>query len=331
MKEKAAKKKKLPSRLPFNIYVAAAPSVKKVKQAPPKLPFPKCHLCPLGHSEDFPLVPTESPSIVAHVECGAFINETSVETLYIEEEADGNLSDSKLVAPMDDDLTVIENDSKSSNSILKNSNEVQSTLVVSNSPLLPVSTNMSTTNNTEASLSGPSPDLKSMQNQPPVIAHIGGRETVAEKIRRKLPNIDNSAYKVLGIADIPKERWRLKCAWCQYPEHQKGLGACVQCTRGRCVRAFHVTCALLGNIHLKMDDDGVMECFCSAHDPVVKEERKLLADQNLASIATERFKVGTPVTCRFAGNNYAGVVVECKIEEKGCMTQFEGQYENSLI
>ncbi|RKP09180.1 JmjC domain, hydroxylase-domain-containing protein, partial [Thamnocephalis sphaerospora] len=43
---------------------------------------------------------------------------------------------------------------------------------------------------------------------------------------------------VTGLAAIPTERWKLRCRLCK-SKH----GACVQCAKGRCARAFHVTCA----------------------------------------------------------------------------------------
>jgi hypothetical protein len=45
------------------------------------LPHPRCCLCPLGDSEEFPLMPTNRKGVWAHVECGAYIPETSVEMI----------------------------------------------------------------------------------------------------------------------------------------------------------------------------------------------------------------------------------------------------------
>ena len=76
-------------------------------------------------------------------------------------------------------------------------------------------------------------------------------------------------FKVHGIENIPKDRWRLKCSVCQWKgPRTNDLGACIQCTRGKCVRAYHVTCAMLAGILVEMDDNGVLTSYCPQHDPV---------------------------------------------------------------
>ncbi|KZO99524.1 JmjC-domain-containing protein [Calocera viscosa TUFC12733] len=47
---------------------------------------------------------------------------------------------------------------------------------------------------------------------------------------------------VFGVDAIEKARWDLKCAACT-KSTLKNFGAKIQCTRGKCPRAFHVTCA----------------------------------------------------------------------------------------
>ncbi|GAA5863810.1 hypothetical protein JCM8547_006072 [Rhodosporidiobolus lusitaniae] len=51
---------------------------------------------------------------------------------------------------------------------------------------------------------------------------------------------------VRGYAKIEKARWKLKCQLCTEPHGTK-----IQCTKGKCTKAFHVTCALA-------DDSGVL-------------------------------------------------------------------------
>ncbi|KAK4689189.1 hypothetical protein P7C73_g911, partial [Tremellales sp. Uapishka_1] len=47
---------------------------------------------------------------------------------------------------------------------------------------------------------------------------------------------------VMGINDISKDRWNLKCACC--PDKKSALlGSKVQCSQAKCVKAFHVSCA----------------------------------------------------------------------------------------
>lgn len=52
---------------------------------------------------------------------------------------------------------------------------------------------------------------------------------------------------VLGVDGIVKDRWNLKCNACTKTRH-KSHGAPIQCTKGRCPKAFHVSCARDGAV-----------------------------------------------------------------------------------
>ncbi|KAF9530073.1 JmjC domain, hydroxylase-domain-containing protein [Crepidotus variabilis] len=57
---------------------------------------------------------------------------------------------------------------------------------------------------------------------------------------------DGSAEKVVhGVDAIVKDRWNLKCSACS-KNRSKAHGAPVQCTKGKCPKAFHVNCAQEG-------------------------------------------------------------------------------------
>lgn len=56
---------------------------------------------------------------------------------------------------------------------------------------------------------------------------------------------------VFGVGAIVKDRWNLKCSACSRAR-PKAHGAPVQCTKGKCPKAFHVTCAA------KTDDNNTM-------------------------------------------------------------------------
>ncbi|KAF8639027.1 hypothetical protein AX17_001779 [Amanita inopinata Kibby_2008] len=51
---------------------------------------------------------------------------------------------------------------------------------------------------------------------------------------------------VFGVDAIVKDRWNLKCSACT-KTRQKAHGAPVQCTKGKCSKAFHVSCAREGH------------------------------------------------------------------------------------
>ncbi|KAF8576317.1 hypothetical protein K439DRAFT_676101 [Ramaria rubella] len=50
---------------------------------------------------------------------------------------------------------------------------------------------------------------------------------------------------VWGVDGIVKDRWMLKCSACSRPRF-KAHGAPIQCTKGKCSKAFHVSCAAGG-------------------------------------------------------------------------------------
>jgi hypothetical protein len=81
---------------------------------------------------------------------------------------------------------------------------------------------------------------------------------------------ETNTLAVVGIEDIPKGRWQLKCQVCKIgPKlHGKFVGACIQCILGKCKMAYHVTCALDAGIPVELDDNGWLRTYCSSHDPV---------------------------------------------------------------
>ncbi|KAI8593179.1 JmjC domain, hydroxylase-domain-containing protein [Geranomyces variabilis] len=66
---------------------------------------------------------------------------------------------------------------------------------------------------------------------------------------------------VTGIDLIERARWRLKCAICKPKSAQKAAGACIQCARGKCVRAYHVSCAVKAEGVKMVADADVPHCF----------------------------------------------------------------------
>lgn len=70
------------------------------------------------------------------------------------------------------------------------------------------------------------------------------------------------------VRDVPRSRWKLHCYICK-----QRMGACIQCARGSCVQAFHVTCARRAGLQMEMlhgvqgaiFDPGSMRAYCHNH------------------------------------------------------------------
>ncbi|KAJ3169514.1 hypothetical protein HDU88_000704 [Geranomyces variabilis] len=127
---------------------------------------------------------------------------------------------------------------------------------------------------------------------------------------RVVPNpLDPATEIVTGIDLIERARWRLKCAICKPKSGQKAAGACIQCARGKCVRAYHVSCAAKAEGVKMVADADVPHCFCPQHDP-----DKLLAkwadrDQWIQR-ANEVIAEDMKVWAKIEGRWYEGVVTE---------------------
>ena len=93
-----------------------------------------------------------------------------------------------------------------------------------------------------------------------------------------------------GINDIPPARWKLTCYICH-----KRMGACIQCTKANCYVAFHVTCAQLAGLHMKVElikgGEVRKTAYCDSHTPPsVKRKKERLAREKAAAAAAAEGK-----------------------------------------
>ena len=76
---------------------------------------------------------------------------------------------------------------------------------------------------------------------------------------------------ITDVEKVPHSRWKLLCYICQ-----QAMGASVQCSDGRCYRAFHLTCARQAGLYLRMKtgggqntlmDQSTLRAYCHQHAP----------------------------------------------------------------
>ncbi|WVN90424.1 uncharacterized protein L203_105660 [Cryptococcus depauperatus CBS 7841] len=128
---------------------------------------------------------------------------------------------------------------------------------------------------------------------------------------------------VVGVENVESARWNLKCLLCSDKKLQK-MGAKIQCTKGKCPRAFHVSCAKTGkstslNIwevetpilpaegelplppgtNISVAKDIKVELLCPQHNPEMREKleqkkKEEFKDKVISIPAGSRIKVKMP-------------------------------------
>ena len=72
---------------------------------------------------------------------------------------------------------------------------------------------------------------------------------------------------ILSMGDVPDARRKLTCYLCG----KRNQGACIQCYKTTCFRAFHPTCGQLMQLAMESvrADNGEMklESYCDVHTP----------------------------------------------------------------
>ncbi|KAI9002689.1 JmjC domain, hydroxylase-domain-containing protein [Gaertneriomyces semiglobifer] len=142
---------------------------------------------------------------------------------------------------------------------------------------------------------------------------------------------DSTKEIVMGVASIDPARWRLKCALCK--RSSKGstkIGACIQCAKGKCPRAYHVSCAFDSDICMIPDTDGLgYRCFCPPHDPQKVEKRKAEKEKFMQE-APEKFRPGVTVFAKYDVWWLEGVVESCIASKKSCKVRFPDGFVRTI-
>ncbi|PBK83290.1 JmjC-domain-containing protein [Armillaria gallica] len=106
------------------------------------------------------------------------------------------------------------------------------------------------------------------------MAHESCANIVPETWVDEFDGIDGLKERmVFGVDGIVRDRWNLKCSACT-KSRLKAHGAPIQCTKGKCPKAFHVSCARDGN-----DQHIIFEVLREVEKEVVLLDPGISSDQ----------------------------------------------------
>ncbi|XP_069776955.1 lysine-specific demethylase 4C-like isoform X3 [Narcine bancroftii] len=106
----------------------------------------------------------------------------------------------------------------------------------------------------------------------------------------------------VDVTRIPLQRLKLKCVFCR-KRVKKTLGACIQCSYGRCPTSFHVTCAHAAGIVMQADDWPyvvLITCFRHKTNSNVKN-KALFQDLAIGQTVISKHKNGRYYSCGITG------------------------------
>ncbi|KAJ3393310.1 hypothetical protein HDU92_007871 [Lobulomyces angularis] len=128
--------------------------------------------------------------------------------------------------------------------------------------------------------------------------------------------------KIVGFENIPKSRWKLlKCDVCK---NERSLsyskeGCCIQCIKGKCVKAYHVTCAKNTGLNFSYNaETNIAEIFCPTHNPETLEEKKSRKELALHNFQLLNFVEGKLVIVKVGSSGYEGEILNVDEAEKTC-------------
>ncbi|KAF9381046.1 hypothetical protein CPC16_010041 [Podila verticillata] len=130
---------------------------------------------------------------------------------------------------------------------------------------------------------------------------------------------------------VPTARRKLKCFLCNKKE-----GACVQCCKGKCVRAMHASCAEKADMYVEefqMEDEEESiqyHVHCPTHDPRQTKEKQ--AEFKMwKEMMSKKLKSGLSVFARWNDNvYYAGVIEKVYADKMNCKILFNDGYNKTV-
>ncbi|XP_072443381.1 lysine-specific demethylase 4C-like isoform X2 [Chiloscyllium punctatum] len=106
----------------------------------------------------------------------------------------------------------------------------------------------------------------------------------------------------VDVTRISLQRLKLKCVFCR-KRVKKTLGACIQCSYGRCPTSFHVTCAHAAGVIMEPDDwPYVVLITCFRHKTNLSVKSKtVFQDLTVGQTVLSKHKNGRYYSCRVTG------------------------------
>ncbi|KAG0271126.1 hypothetical protein BGZ95_001113 [Linnemannia exigua] len=135
---------------------------------------------------------------------------------------------------------------------------------------------------------------------------------------------------IVHTEGVPAARRRLRCFVCE-----KKIGACVQCCKGKCIRAVHASCAEQEGMYVdevEHEDTESIEyqVYCPTHDPR-QEKEKEAGYKAWIDMMAKKLKPGLSVWARWNDNVYYSGVIETILSDKlNCKIQFHDGYVKTV-
>ncbi|KAI7830205.1 JmjC domain, hydroxylase-domain-containing protein [Gamsiella multidivaricata] len=132
------------------------------------------------------------------------------------------------------------------------------------------------------------------------------------------------------VEAVPAARRKLRCFICE-----KKAGACLQCCKGKCIRALHASCADKAGMYVEEvtqpDTDSIeYQVYCPTHDPRQTKEKEA-EFKAWKDMMTKRLKQSLAVWARWNDNVYYAGVIESVLHDKmNCKIQFDDGYVKTV-